>query len=321
MNFLLRQAHAIRSVRGAVISTARRAASIGLVAVTLGCSTSQVQPRLVAEFPGYSEGIVFDAQGAAFASTVQKESVFVIRGSDPPVRWYSTIEPNGHKILPDGTHLLAARGGVHHVDPDGTLIEVLAPLLATPNDLALDGDGGVYITAPAESGEDRKAMRSGLYYLDSARELYKVADDFCYPNGVAVRADGKSLVVNDSCTRRIYEFKISAPGVLTDRRILAELAESRSVPDGMTFDQAGRLYMADYGAGVVVVLGESGQVLRTYPTGLEHASNVSFGGRNRTDLYITGSPGKQGGIGQLVVLPLGMRGRSVMALPASIRER
>ena len=275
----------------------------------------------MAELPGYSEGIVFDAEGAAFASVLERKSVFVFRGSGPPSVWYSTVEPNGHKILPDGTHLLAARGGVQHVDPNGTLIEVLTPQIATPNDLTLDGDGGVYITAPAESGQDRDAMRSGVYYLDSARTLRQVADDFCYPNGVAVRADGKSLVVGDSCNRKVFEFKISSPGVLTDRRLLAELPNPKSVPDGMTFDRAGLLYMADYGAGVIVVFSPSGEILRTYPTGLEHPSNVAFGGVDRTDLYVTGSPGGQSGGGQLVVLPLGIPGRGGLGLPDSVRAR
>lgn len=319
MNFGLRQGQAILLVCSKLIAIARCFAVIGLVVHTCGCSQSQVQPRVVAELPGYCEGIVFDADGAAFASTVQRETVYVLRGSSPPAGWYRTIEPNGHKVLPDGTHLIAARGGVHHVDPDGKLIEVLAPQLTTPNDLALDGDGGVYITVPAESDQDRKANRSGVYYLDSTRAVHKVADDFCYPNGIVVRPDGRSLVVNDSCNRRIYEFQIASPGVLSGRRILAEVSDSRSVPDGMTFDQAGRLYMADYGTGMIVVFSRSGEVVREHPTGLQHPSNVAFGGKHHTDLYVTGSPGNQDGPGRLLVLPLGIPGRLV--LPDSVRGR
>lgn len=299
---------------------------VGLAVSAAGCSSAPVdpkliEPRIVAEFPGYSEGIVFDASGTAFASVVGKETVFVMRGDGPPEAWYRTIEPNGHKILPDGTHVVAARGGVHHLDASGKLIEVLAPELATPNDLTLDGDGGIYVTAPAESADDRSAMRSGLYYLDSARVLRQVAGDFCYPNGVAVRADGKSLVVNDSCNRRIHEFTIASPGVLTDRRLFAELPNPKSTPDGMTFDRAGRLYMADYGAGTVVVFDDSGKIVREYPTGLQHASNVAFGGEDLTDLYVTGSQAAQSGGGRLVVLPVGTRGRKLLPLPASIRTR
>ena len=317
----LQHRFSIQSVRGLIFASAWGLAAIGVVMLACGCSPTQGQPRVVAEFPGYCEGIVFDAHGAAFASTVQRESVFVIRGSDPPTNWYKTIEPNGHKILPDGTHLLAARGGIHHLDPSGTLIKVLAPEIATPNDLALDGDGGVYITSPAVSENDRAAKRSGVYYLDAARTMRRVADDFCYPNGIVVRSDGRSLLVNDSCNRRIYEYQISSPGVLAGRRLLAEIADRKSVPDGMALDHAGRLYMADYGAGVVVVISESGQIVHSYSTGLQHASNAAFGGDHLTDLYVTGSPGEQAGSGRLVVLPLGIPGRSSLTLPAHSRAR
>lgn len=321
LTFLRSHGQSIPSVRSKLIAMTRCFTAIGMVALTCGCSNSQVQPKVIAELPGYSEGIVFDAEGAAFASALQKETVFVLRGSSPPAAWYRTTEPNGHKVLPDGTHLVAARGGVHHVDPDGALIEVLVSELTTPNDLALDGDGGVYVTVPAISHQDREAGRSGVYYLDSTRAVHKVADDFCYPNGIVVRPDGRSLVVNDSCNRRIYEFQITSPGVLSDRRIFAELSDARSVPDGMTFDRAGRLYMADYGAGMIVVFSRSGEVIRELPTGLQHPSNVAFGGERLTDLYVTGSPGKQDGPGQLVILPLGIAGRSAPALPASVRGR
>ncbi len=303
------------------ITLTRCGVAIGLSVLACGCSPSRVQPRVAADLAGYSEGIVFDAEGAAFVSALHRESVYVIRGSSPPAHWHHAIEPNGHRVLPDGTHLVAVRGGVRHVDPDGRLIEVLAPQLVTPNDLSLDGDGGVYVTVPAESEQDRGAGRSGVYYLDSGRIVHKVAEEFCYPNGIAVRPDGKTLVVNDSCDRRIYEFQIASPGVLTSRRVFAEVSDARSIPDGMTLDQAGQLYMADYGRGVIVVFTQSGEVLREYPTGLEHPSNAAFGGDTLMNLYVTGSPGIEDGPGRLVVLPLGIPGRSALALPTAMGGR
>lgn len=326
MNDRVQQSVTSPGARGLRAACRLSITAIAWAVLAAGCSSAPVdpkliEPRIVAEFPGYSEGIVFDASGTAFASVLANETVFVMRGDGPPERWYTTKEPNGHKILPDGTHVLAARGGVHHIDANGKMIAVLAPELATPNDLALDGDGGIYVTVPAESGDDRSAMRSGVYYIDAARVVRKVADGFCYPNGVAVRADGKSLVVNDSCNRRIHEFTIASPGVLTDRRLFAELPNPKSTPDGMTFDRAGRLYLADYGAGVVVVFDPSGRIIRQYPTGLQHASNVAFGGNSLKDLYVTGSQAAQSGGGRLVVLPVGTPGRKLLSLPASGRGR
>lgn len=309
-----------RSARCGVISLGRSCVAIGLGVLASGCAQHQVTPRVVATLPSYSEGIVFDGQGAAFVSVLNKETVFVIRDPAPPLAWFRVTEPNGHKVLADGTYLIAARGGVHHVDADGKLIEVLAPQLVTPNDLALDGDGGVYVTVPAESKTDREAGQSGVYYLDARKGLHKVADDLCYPNGIVVRPDGRSLLVDDSCNRRIYEFRIDSPGVLSSRRILLEVPDTRSIPDGMTLDHAGRIYMADYGTGTVRVFRSTGEAIHEYPTGLEHASKVAFGGGALDVLFVTGSAHGEEKPGQLVVLPLGIRGRSSRAIPASIRE-
>lgn len=287
-----------------------------------GCARRPIEPQMVASFAGYTEGIVFDRAGDGYVSVLNHKSVWRVKEGEAPAVWYGAAEPNGHKVLADGTHLIAARGGVHHVDAMGKLIAVLAPELTTPNDLALDGDGGVYVTVPAESAEVREARGSGVYYVNAQREVRQVAGDLCYPNGIVVRADGKSLLVDDSCDGRIYEFVIEAPGVVTQRRMWAQVhvkeGEGRSVPDGMTQDRDGRVYMADYGRGVVVFFDAGGEFVREYATGLKHASNVAFGGEDLSDLYVTGSVGDQKDSGRLMVLPLNTRGRRFGELPRSI---
>jgi gluconolactonase len=276
-----------------------------------------VKPQVLANVEGYSEGIVFDARGEAYVSLLHREAVYRIQAAGTPAVWYRVNEPNGHKILPDGTHLIAARGGVHHVGPDGRLLKIFDEGLVTPNDLAIDGDGGVYVSAPAAAESDQQKRLSGIYYLSSNRSVHRVADGFCYPNGIVVRPDGRSLVVNDSCTRQVTVFHVSSPGSITEPRAFAELPEATAVPDGMTFDHDGRLYIADYGSGDVVVFDSNGQLLVRYPTGMRQASNVAFGGSKRESLYVTGAPLAEDGVGQLVVLHLGVRGRSSLATPAS----
>jgi len=172
--------------------------------------------------------------------------------------------------------VIAARGGIYHLGADARLLQIVGQQIATPNDLALDGDGGVYISAPAERADDQRALRSKVYYLDSAGSLHEIADGFRFSNGLVVRADGRALLVNDTDTRRIYEFQIISPGVVAGRRVFAELANTKAGPDGMTFDEDGRLYIADYGTGDVVVLESSGRLLKRYATGLRHPSNVAL---------------------------------------------
>jgi sugar lactone lactonase YvrE len=83
----------------------------------------------------------------------------------------------------------------------------------------------------------------------------------------------------------------------------------------MTLDASGRLYIAHYGCGRIIVLSPSGQLLRRYAAGNQLASNVAFGGAGLGDLYVTGSPGEKTGPGAIYRLRLGIRGRSSRALP------
>lgn len=292
-----------------------------LVVVAQGAALpAHVTPRVVAELKGYSEGVVQDQQGAIYVSLLHRGAVYRLDPSGQPAVWVRLTEPNGHKVLADGAHLVAARGGVHRLSPSGERLGVISDGMVTPNDLALDGNGGVYVSVPAALRHDQRMGLSSIYYLDATGGAARVADGFCYPNGIVVRPDGRALLVNDSCARQVFLFDIQSPGVIRGRRVFAEVPDSGSITDGMTFDGAGRLYMADYGTGDVFVFDPGGRVLRRYPTGMRRPSNVAFVGPGG-DLYVTGAPIAENGDGRLVVLPLGVRGRSSMAVPDAVRAK
>jgi gluconolactonase len=278
-------------------------------------------PIKVADFPGYTEGIAFDAGGAAFVSAGRnpesRHGVYRISPGTAPVEWLTLRIPNGHKILGDGTHIIAAAGTLVHVSPDGRVLDSLTAdatgaRLRRPNDIALDGSGGFYFTDPG-LGDSEK--RKSLFYVDSAWKVTPVADGFCYPNGVVVRADGRALYLDDSCDGRLYRIAVLAPGLLGNHDVIATTSDSSGALDGMTLDAAGRLYVAYNGTGTIEVFDSTGRLLRSYRAGNLLASNVAFGGPDLGDLYITGSPGEKSGPGALYRLPLGVLGRSSMAVP------
>ena len=283
---------------------------------------SRVTAVKVVDLPAYSEGIVFEEDDVLFVSIRNPHEVLRLSldgGSPHP--WLSLQVPNGHKILSDGTHLVAGQGTIVHVAPDGHVLDsiVTAPTgvaLRRPNDIALDGRGGFYFTDPGSTQEDEDRRRGKVYYVDRARQLRLVADSFCYPNGLVVRQDGRLLYLDDSCDNRVYAFPVLESGSLGPRQVVASLPDSGTCgPDGMTPDASGRLYIAHYGCGRVVVLSPTGQLLRRYAAGNQLASNVAFGGPCLHDLYVTGAPGEKTGPGAIYRLPLGIRGRSSRTLP------
>jgi gluconolactonase len=283
---------------------------------------SRVTPVKAFDLPAYSEGIVVARDGSIFVSIRNPHAVVRLRSGRPPESWLALHIPNGHKILRDGTHWVAGDGALVHVSAGGKVLDslVTGPAhqpLRRPNDIALDGHGGLYFTDPGATEDDSRHRRGQVLYLDRRLTMTVVADSFCYPNGVVVRPDGRALYLDDSCDSRIYALPILSPGRLGDPQVFATLPDSGNCSlDGMTLDAAGRLFVAHYGCGRVEVLGTDGTLLRRYAAGNRLASNVTFGGPTLGDLYVTGAPGEKTGPGAVYMLRLGIRGRTGTVLPA-----
>ncbi len=282
-----------------------------------------VKPEKVVEVPEYSEGIVFDHAGNAYIS--HGDTITKITPAGRPGTWAKTPAPNGHKILADGTHLVCdgKAHAVHHLDADGKQLDPAAkecggkPLRA-PNDLTLDtAHGGFYFTDPANS--DLKNPDGTVHYVDSRGTCHLVADGLAYPNGIVLRPDGKTLLVDESWKNRVLAYPVLGPGRVGKMTVFAELpakgeGQVENMPDGMCLDVAGNLYVAHYGMRQVQVLSPGGKLLRRYPAGVLTTSNVAFGGPNMDQLYVTGGLGKEpGSKGALFRLDLkGVRGLTIL---------
>src|SRR6266540_380919 len=90
--------------------------SISLFAV------DRLEPIEVARFRSFAEGIVFDATGSAYVSHGRVISRISPNGTKNV--WAETGAPSGHKILPDGTHLVCdtSRRAVLRLDAQGKIL-------------------------------------------------------------------------------------------------------------------------------------------------------------------------------------------------------
>ncbi len=293
-----------------------------LAASSLSAQTpAAVQRTEIARLPTYTEGVVVDGNGDLYVS--HADTISKVTPAGNVSEWSKTPSPNGHKILADGTHLVCDRtGAVYHLDAAGKLLRTAARPPAGANDLTVDApNGGFYFTSPY--GSEREPVGK-IYYVDRDGVSRQAADALSYPNGVVLRPDGRSLLVGESSANRITEFQVTAPGKLSGRREFALMPHRERfdperhlegpLPDGMALDEAGALYVANYGAGEVQVFDPAGRHLRSLPGSGKFTSNVAFAGPAGNQLYLTGSVGPtQQTTGLLVRLDLpGVKGLKLL---------
>ncbi|MCA1560181.1 MAG: SMP-30/gluconolactonase/LRE family protein [Acidobacteria bacterium] len=262
-------------------------------------ANAAVVPVKVVEVPGYSEGIVFDRAGLGWISDSWNGTIYRIAADGSASLWATTGAPNGHKILPDGTHLVC--DGSHHavlrLDANGAVIgkasaESNGVPLRSSNDLTLDAHGGFYFTDPGGSSE--KNPIGTVHYVGKSGRTHLVTGGLAFPNGIVLRPDGRTLLVAESGHNRILSIAVEAPGKVGDRKIFATLPQKSgdqiaNSPDGIALDADGNLFVAHYGMRQVQVLGTNGTLLRTYAAGNLTTSNVAFGGPELNHLYVTGA--------------------------------
>jgi sugar lactone lactonase YvrE len=71
-----------------------------------------------------------------------------------------------------------------------------------------------------------------------------VADGLCFPNGMVITPDGKTLVVAETMAQRLTAFDVAADGTLHRRRVWATLPEGTH-PDGICLDSEGAIWVAN----------------------------------------------------------------------------
>jgi sugar lactone lactonase YvrE len=138
-------------------------------------------------------------------------------------------------------------------EPDGSLV-THADLRGfsdnTWNEIVVDGRGNAYINGGP-----------GIALLTPAGSVRKVADNFAFPNGMAITADNSTLIIAESHGKRLTAFDIGADGTLSHRRVWADLHDG--VPDGICIDADNAVWYADVPNKRCVRVREGGEVLQT----------------------------------------------------------
>lgn len=166
--------------------------------------------------------------------------------------------------------------------------------VGNPNDSAADGRGGVYFSSSGMFAV-AAAATGAVYHIVPGGAPRRVASKIHYANGVVVGPGGRHLYVAAHLARQILRFRIARDGSLTARETWLRLADvvtrepgagPLAGPDGLAFDGKGNLFIAEYGAGRVLVIGPDKRLGKIITVPNRFVTSVEFGPGKR-DLYIT----------------------------------
>ncbi len=227
----------------------------------------------------FLEGPCFTADGVFRCVDIPCGRILELSaGGQWRVRYAYDGWPNGMKILSDGRALVADhRLGLVETASDLGSHRVLA---AGPggesfhglNDLCPAPDGGVYFTDQGLSGLEAPYGR--VFHRSPDGALTKLMDGIPSPNGIAMAADGASLLVAVTRANAIWRLPLTASGAVRKAGLFIQLSGGIG-PDGLAVTEDGRILVAHAGLGVWL-FAPNGLPLKLWHTsGLDYVTNLA----------------------------------------------
>jgi sugar lactone lactonase YvrE len=173
-----------------------------------------------------------------------------------------------------GGWIVAAGTGIALLDASGTLnwLDRPEPATSRMNDGACDPAGRFWAGSMAYNA----ARGAGsLYRVDPDGSVHRVLDGLTVVNGPAFSANGRLMYVADTAAGVIYRCELDGGGI-AERQPFAE--PETGAPDGMTVDNAGRLWVALWDGAAVRCYQPDGSVWTTIALPAPRPTSVCLAG-------------------------------------------
>jgi sugar lactone lactonase YvrE len=194
--------------------------------------------------------------------------------------------PTAIAPIANGQVLVALAAGLTVFDPltgsAGTGLDLSLGAGIRLNDGASDPLGRFWVGSMAE--DDRPGC--GYLYRAHRGGVDAVLADVGLSNGIDWSPDGSRMYYVDSLTQRIDVFDFS-DGEPTSRAPLVEIPADAGLPDGITVDTDGGIWVALFGGGAVRRYTPDGSLDLELLIPADNVTACAFGGPERDRLYIT----------------------------------
>ena len=136
---------------------------------------------------------------------------------------------------------------------------------------------------------DGSEPTGALYCLDTDRSVTKKVTGVYISNGIAWTADRKTMYYVDSMTHGVdaFDYEIDSADI-TNRRRIIDIPQDEGIPDGMTIDTDGNLWIAQWGGKCVSHYDPAtGKLIDKVTVPATNVTACWFGGPHLNRLYIT----------------------------------
>jgi sugar lactone lactonase YvrE len=191
-------------------------------------------------------------------------------------------------LCDDGGLVLAIECELWRRDADGEMT-LLGDVESQPgvrfNDCRADPRGRLWA---GTLHRDRDHGKAALYRLDPGGELITVLPDRTISNGIGWSPDGATMYYIDSPTQRVVAYAYDlATGGLGDGKLFAEIDPVDGLPDGLTVDAEGCVWVCLFGGGRIRRYRPDGGLDQEIVLPLSNPTCPAFGGEGLRTLYIT----------------------------------
>jgi sugar lactone lactonase YvrE len=113
-------------------------------------------------------------------------------------------------------------------------------------------------------------------------------DGLVASNGIGWSPDGGTIYFTDSRTCTVFAAPFdAATGTVGTRRVLLQLEPQTGIPDGLTVDSRGNIWIALYLGWRLLCVRPNGSVMREIRTPVLNPTSLTFGGPDLDILYLT----------------------------------
>ncbi|MEC7398116.1 MAG: SMP-30/gluconolactonase/LRE family protein [Pseudomonadota bacterium] len=203
-------------------------------------------------------------------------------------------QPSGLGWLPDGSMLIVSMKDRKLMRlADGNLTEHadMSSIAAWHcNDMVVSADGRAYVgNFGYDHYSEPEEKTANLVRVDPDGSVHLAESGLKFPNGSVITPDGKTLVVGETRGNRLTAWDIAEDGILTNRRVWADLG--KNFPDGICLDEDGAIWVADPRLKETIRVREGGEITHRISTVDFGSYACMLGGDDRKTLYICTAPG------------------------------